>query len=236
MPELFTTSLRLSAAAKARLKIMAMAQGVSQSEMAEELIDREYALKAGGIIMPWAAISGLEGEVDIPPVNPQFEGEEKPQRILDAEKALRMQLDTIRDAEDAWEAASTPEGALDFVEALKKGDLYVVDGKITVPQKGRTTKAFPLVDLAGRTWIYDLGRRNHFDSLSLPQDIIEACEIEDQTDGCFTIADADSGKIIALRERFRISSGREMQILTKFRPKIAKFKRLRIQYHGPMDE
>lgn len=236
MPDVSTTSLRLSSAAKARLKIMALAQGVSQSELAEELIDREHALRHGGIIQPWVAISGLDGEVDIPQANPKFEEDEKPQRILDAEKALQVQLESVRDAEDAWAAASTPEGALDFVEALKRGDIYVVDGKIAVPKKGRTTKVFPMVDLERRTWLYDLSRRTHLKSLSLPQDIIDSCGIEDQTDGCFTITDDESGKIVALRERLRISSGCELQILAKFRPKIAKLKRLRIEYHGQMDE
>jgi len=236
MKGISTTSLRLSSATRDRLKIMALAQGVSQSELAEELIDREHALRSETIIRPWAAIAGTEEDFDFPQINEAYCDEEKPQRILNAEKAMQTQLAIIRNAEDAWEAAKTPEGAREFVEALRKGDISVVGGKVVIHKKAKISKTFPMVDLEKKVWVYDFKKRSHFNSLTLPQDIIEICGIEDQTYGLFTIIDDLTGKIIALKERFRISSGREMQILAKFRSKIEGLQRVRIQYHGPSDE
>lgn len=232
MSTLTTTSYRFSSATKARLQTMAQVRGVSQQDLVDELINREYALYEPDIIPSWVVLSGLDGEIEIPTVDERFSSEEKPRRIFEEEEALRVQIKAMQNAEEAWKEATTPEGALDFLEALRKGELSVVGGKIMVPRRAKTSKTFPEIDIESRKWTYDFGRRSHFDSLSMPNDILDACRIEDQTYGIFSIIDDTTGRIIALRERFRISSGREMQITAKFRQKLAKLKRIRIEYHG----
>lgn len=225
-------TIRMTDETNERSRIMALAQGISQNEFFCELANREYAHLRPVVLPSWLAISGLEEDVTLPDIDEKYAKEEKPRHIEEQEKKLTLQIARIRDAEDAWKATDTSDGTKDFVESLKNGEISVIDGKIVVQTPAKTTKTFPMINTATKTWIYDFQRRNHFKSLSLPNAIIAACGIEDNTDKIFTITDEDSGKIVVLREKFRISSGREMQIPAKFRSRIEKLNRVRIQYHG----
>lgn len=216
-----------------QLGLLTMFSGKTKKNYLNCLVAEKFAEWFPSIQM-WAELSGQD--LVIPEPAPEYMGRPKSPEVLATEAELQARLDLFRRAEEQLEAKakSTVEGDAEFLAALRRGEIAVVDGKIRSVGLGMSTRAFSGVDIVAGMWIHDISSNKYLKSLNIPKEIKIKHGIRDKTYGLFSMRAEGSGEILADRRRLRISSGCEILIPTELQQVLAGVDRVQVTYHGAM--